>query len=252
MVAHLLIMYAAMQVALNMLGIPCYHSLLFFSNIGDCKIWDEALDAKFLGKGNPFTRKDWDQLLGDHSAVADVPAIAFAEELVEAYPEAKVILVDRDIEKWYKSFDDTVIANMWSSSLRFAAKCDPWYVRRLQSTHMKWAVGWMGAHNKKEMQEKATAKYREHYALVRKLVPKDRLLEYRLGSGWEPLCEFLGKPVPDVPFPNVNETAALNEKLSIVMSRGMMTGLKRALVIVVPVIVVGSAWWFSQSSKAVM
>lgn len=39
----------------------------------------------------------------------------------------------------------------------------------------------------------------------------DRLLEYELGTGWEPLCKFLGKPVPSVPFPHVNESAAHDE-----------------------------------------
>jgi hypothetical protein len=43
---------------------------------------------------------------------------------------------------------------------------------------------------------------------VRKTVPKERLLEVELGSGWEPLCKFLGKRIPDQPFPHVNEAAA--------------------------------------------
>ncbi|OJD20638.1 hypothetical protein ACJ73_08028, partial [Blastomyces percursus] len=48
--------------------------------------------------------------------------------------------------------------------------------------------------------------YRRHYANVRRLVPKERLLEYKLGSGWEPLCEFFGKevPGPEVEFPCMN------------------------------------------------
>lgn len=43
---------------------------------------------------------------------------------------------------------------------------------------------------------------------MRNLVPKERLLEVELGSGWEPLCKFLGKPIPKEPFPHVNEAAA--------------------------------------------
>ena len=88
-----------MQVALDILGFTCYHSILFFSNIKDCAAWNAALDAKFLDKGTPFTKREWDALLGSFSAIsADPPAIAFAEELVELYPEAKVILVERDID----------------------------------------------------------------------------------------------------------------------------------------------------------
>ncbi|MCJ1387155.1 hypothetical protein MMC17_010288 [Xylographa soralifera] len=55
----------SMQRALNILGYTCYHSSVFFSNMNDCKMWDDALDAKFFGKGTKFTRADWDRVLGD-------------------------------------------------------------------------------------------------------------------------------------------------------------------------------------------
>ena len=38
--------------------------------------------------------------------------------------------------------------------------------------------------------------YRAHNAAVQALVPKEKLLVYKIGDGWEPLCKFLGKPVP--------------------------------------------------------
>ena len=48
------------------------------------------------------------------------------------------------------------------------------------------------------------AKYRMHNNYVQQHCPKDQLLIYRIGEGWEPLCNFLGKPIPDVPFPHCN------------------------------------------------
>lgn len=40
------------------------------------------------------------------------------------------------------------------------------------------------------------------------MVPPERLLEYRVQDGWEPLCKFLDVPVPrDMPFPNVNDNS---------------------------------------------
>ena len=60
--------------------------------------------------------------------------------------------------------------------------------------------------------------YREHYEKVRRLVPPARLLEYELGSGWEPLCKFLAKEKPDVEFPWINEAAALQKKMLTVMA----------------------------------
>jgi hypothetical protein len=53
----------------------------------------------------------------------------------------------------------------------------------------------------------ARKKYFAYYDRIREVVPPERRLEYRLGQGWEPLCEFLGKEIPDVPFPNVNDKA---------------------------------------------
>lgn len=43
--------------------------------------------------------------------------------------------------------------------------------------------------------------------MIRGLVPKERLLEWTVEDGWEPLCEFLGKLVPDEPFPHINAAA---------------------------------------------
>jgi hypothetical protein len=39
---------------------------------------------------------------------------------------------------------------------------------------------------------------------VQQTLPADRLLTYDVAQGWEPLCAFLGVPVPDEPFPRIN------------------------------------------------
>lgn len=234
----------AMQVALNILGFTCYHSVLFFSNIKDCAAWSAALDAKFFDKGTPFTKREWDALLGSFSAIsADPPAIAFAQELVELYPEAKVILVERNVDAWYSSMNEVVIKSSWSPFLNFLADLDPWLVGPIRDCHHRWIKGWWKANTMKEMQEKARSMYTEHYALVRKVTPKERLLEYRLGDGWEPLCQFLGKPVPDVPFPNVNDKAHMNETLAIMAKQSIVNVLKNGLRYAVPLAAAGLAWW---------
>lgn len=52
--------------------------------------------------------------------------------------------------------------------------------------------------------------FRKAYSLHKEEVLKNAkpLLVYYLceGEGWEPLCEFLDKPIPDHPFPHVNRT----------------------------------------------
>lgn len=61
-------------------------------------MWLDAIERKFDGKGEPYGRAEFDQLLGHCQGVSDIPAILFAEELIEAYPEAKVILTHREFE----------------------------------------------------------------------------------------------------------------------------------------------------------
>ena len=93
------------------------------------------------------------------------------------------------------------------------------------------------------MREKARGKYREHYALVRRVVPEGMLLEYKLGEGWGPLCEFLAKPVPEVPFPRVNDSEALQELLAVVIRRGLWNSLRRVVRVLLPLVVVGLGVW---------
>ena len=67
----------------------------------DCEMWMDAINAKFDGQGT-FEKADWDKLLGHCQAVCDLPAAAFGPELIAAYPEAKVILTNREVDSWHK------------------------------------------------------------------------------------------------------------------------------------------------------
>ena len=66
-------------------------------------------------------------------------------------------------------------------------------------------------HKSKESLE---ARYDEYYSFVRSITPADQLLEYQMGSGWEPLCSFLGKPIPKQPFPHANDRRSHSEKFN--------------------------------------
>ena len=200
-------------------------------------MWISAFEAKFHGKGKTFTRAEWDQLLAEYGAVTDVPALAFWEDLILAYPEAKVVIMERDIEKWYTSFDDAVIKVVWAKWVNRIADLDPWFVGPIRDVHLRWTKDWMGANSEEEMRTKAKEKYIEHYELLRRTISKERLLEYELGSGWRPLCDFLGKDIPDVEFPRVNETASMHEKISIIMRRGLTNLLIRIALWIGPLIV---------------
>ncbi|KAJ7606809.1 efflux pump antibiotic resistance protein [Roridomyces roridus] len=215
---------SSIKAALQILGYDeCYHMINTHRNIRDFDMWMEAVAAKYDGKGK-FGRAEFDKLLGHCMAVTDAPCNLFAPELIDAYPDAKVILMERDIEAWYKSFG-IIMDNTFVPVPRIVAFLDPLWTGRRAKFFRAWMEKQFGAKTAEEVREVAREIYRAHYAEIRRITPKERLLEYELGSGWEPLCKFLGKPVPDVPFPRVNEAAALREK--IVMAR--RKGIRRAV-----------------------
>lgn len=102
----------------------------------------------------------------------------------------------------------------------------------------------MGIRSRADAEEKCKPKYREHYALVRKMAPPDRLLEFNMSQGWEPLCEFLGKPVPDVPFPHLNEQAWLDEKVQLIATKGLKHLARRMWPYVLLMVVTFVYWYF--------
>lgn len=59
------------------------------------------------------------------------------------------------------------------------------------------------------------SKYRQHNLYVKSHCPKEQLLMYQLGDGWEPLCKFLNKPIPDVPFPHKNRMGSVIADLAV-------------------------------------
>ena len=45
-------------------------------------------------------------------------------------------------------------------------------------------------------------------------IPPERLLVYQAGQGWEPLCAFLGVPVPSEPYPSENSREAFQARVA--------------------------------------
>ena len=223
-------------------------------------MWREALVAKFEPKPGmkPFGRAEFDNLLGNWGATTDIPPSAMAEDLLAAYPEAKVILVERDVESWFKSYSDTVINGVANPFIPLACKIDKMYIGQmgaqmdLQVKHVfdVQVPRAYGLINNPEYftvwRKKAKDVYRAHNEKIKRITPTDQLLLFNLEDGWEPLCRFLGKPIPDVPFPRVNETAALQEKVNLYVLEGYKRSARRFAKKAGPwIIAVGAAviWW---------
>ncbi|KAK6981489.1 P-loop containing nucleoside triphosphate hydrolase protein [Favolaschia claudopus] len=195
----------SMRIALKKLGYnETNHGFDVWANPLEMEMWTEAINAKFYGKGKLYGRAEWDQLLGDYMAVTDMPHILFAKELIEAYPEAKVILTTRNVDSWWKSYHDTIGSALNSLIRDITVRFDTTNARKAREFWHLASLAMFGTTNVTE--EVAKKRYLEYYDEVRSFVPADRLLEYRVGEGWESLCQFLEKGVPTEPFPKTNDT----------------------------------------------
>lgn len=237
-----------MKVALHILGYnDVFHNLNTNRNLREWDIWIELTKAKY--EGDPTTidwKREFDGLLGHCEAVTDTPPAYFGPELIAAYPEAKVVIVQRDFEAWERSHQP-LFDGMWNPLYSVLAFLDPQCVGRIKRNSLIITKGKWHAKTKEEMRANLRAVYHEHYDTIRAVTPPERLLEYELGSGWEPLCKFLGKPVPNEPFPRINEKKALQEWIAIITRRSMLNALQNIIVVggTLSALAIGIYWKFT-------
>ncbi|KAH6689728.1 P-loop containing nucleoside triphosphate hydrolase protein [Plectosphaerella plurivora] len=190
-----------------------------------------------------FSREDWDELFGPFDVLTDFSCL-FAPELIAAYPDAKVILTERDVDKWYTSFEATVLACLYGPGVDWFVKGVGTIVGHRAGFAMQKALtGYFGgARTMADFRHVSKRKYLDHYAHIKAIVPKEQLLVYKVGTdGWEPLCRFLGKPVPERrDFPFTNEGQAYDRVLRDLYWRYCL----KAAVIVVPYTVLALALAF--------
>ncbi|KAM0272294.1 hypothetical protein ACHAQH_008719 [Verticillium albo-atrum] len=238
--------------ALTALGYKdVYHGIQAIDNPQDWEIFGRAADALFpsLSSYNKksLTIEDWDEVFGPCEGVTDL-AGPFAESLITSYPDAKVILVIRDFEKWDKSFVDMLSGIFGKVTTFIKNYIEPWTGDHSATNVQKLMLGWTSSKNLDELVSKTRQLYDSHNDGIKKLVPKEQLLLYKLGDGWEPLCTFLGKEVPDVPFPRGNEAAALGRTIFYKQLRTFRDAGVKLSPYLVGAAVIGGAVWLAASS----
>lgn len=195
--------HAAVRTALRSLGyLETYHMRAASTETPrDNEFWMRAIKAKWDGEGT-FEKEDWDQLLGHCQAVCDLPAAAFAAELIAAYPDAKVILTNRDPDSWHRSTTKTIYQGIRDPTFQLLSHFD-WAFQLYRPMLLTlWDRMFQG-----DFENKGREVFAAHYDLVRELVPKERLLEYEAADGWGPLVKFLGESMPEEPFPFTNSAS---------------------------------------------
>jgi len=191
--------------AMKDLGFRPYHMLEAFQRPSDFQYWNEALRAKFHGVRKPYGRAEFDKLLGEHDAISDMPACLFIDELTTAYPDAKIVVTTRDVDRWFQSMNKTLFHVLYWPSWKILRHLDteligPWH------TCLSLLCERFPAEHPKE----AKTAFLDHYAHIRNL--GKTVLELTTPYEYKPLCEFLGVDIPldvnghEVQFPKINDT----------------------------------------------
>jgi Sulfotransferase domain len=131
--------------------------------------------------------------------------------LLRQYPEAKVILTVRDPARWYDSARQTI----YFVRQAFPGWTSVVFPRMRVFRQMLDRIIWDGTFEGRfEDRDFAIAAFERHNEQVRRDVPAGRLLVYEVSEGWEPLCAFLGVPVPEgKPFPHLNDAAEFRARI---------------------------------------
>ena len=217
----------SLKLALEQLGFgPCYHMIEVFKNgKSHMDFWIEA------GAADPTTLSElnWERVFAEYGSTTDFPAASYFEEIMKAYPDAKVVLTIRDAEKWYESASESIYAIGSDWSTRVLAIYIPFFTRLLKISHHIWEeYPFKGQfHDRK----KTLAAYVAFNERVKNVVPPNKLLVFDVKEGWGPLCTFLNVPIPSTPFPHVNERDEFRKRIlrGRVLASAILAGTAGAL-----------------------
>jgi len=200
---------------------PVYHMYeVIFSGNRDIDFWNELCK-------NPKTSEEWQKFYGNngYKGAVDYPSVLFYKEIAEAFPDSKVVLTVRDPEAWYKSVTET-IKELNDDAISFPVNIlnylkgqyplDNMIQNVLRRKGNRLGEGVFDVMD--EGLEASIKYYNDWVERVKEAIPADRLLVFSVKDGWEPLCKFLDLPVPEEPFPHVNDKNVIKQ-----MTKGAKT-----------------------------
>jgi len=160
---------------------------------------DKAVRQKILAK-----------IVSGYSAIVDGPGCFFVEDWIEMYPDAKVVLGLRNSpQAWLESVENSIGKTFGKGPLYYLMYFVPEMYFGFQLNNL-WDVQTV---EKYGVHVRSTEYYVKHNEEIRKVVPKERLLEFKAVDGWAPLCEFLRKEKPAGNYPHRNDSKAANQLL---------------------------------------
>jgi len=221
----------SLKAALEALGFgPSYRLDEVFKHPEQVAFWEAACRGE---------RVDWEGFFAGYGLAVDWPAFSFYGELMEAFPEAPVILTVRNPGRWYESVRSTIYGihklSAGPAPVRLAFALAGLFAPAVTGiARLADAILWDGLFDGRfEDRSYAIEMFHRHNEEVRRRVPPERLLVYDVKEGWAPLCDFLGVEVPDEPFPHLNHTREMRRRLlGLVAASAVVPILAGAVVIV--------------------
>jgi hypothetical protein len=196
------------KIALEMLGFaPCYHMVNVLTDLDETPRWRRVLDGDLAAT----------EIFEGFEATVDWPGSFFYRELIEQYPDAKVLLSVRSGESWARSMRDTIWGVIYGQILiRHLSDArrlvDPPWDDYIGLMSEMWRRSGLIRDANTSAAEMAVAMERFNLE-VQDAVPAERLLVWSPADGWEPICEFLEVPVPEADFPRVNDSAQFGDRI---------------------------------------
>ncbi len=182
----------SLKIALEHLGFgPCHHMFEVRDNPERLPDWQAAADGRTV---------DWHQVFRDYRSQVDWPGARYWRELLDAFPDAKVILSVRKPNGWYDSVQATI-----SPFVEARGTHDSPHLNAIAEMAYKTIVRPI-FDDRLSDRSHAISVFEKHIADVQSSVPAERLLTFDVREGWQPLCAFLGVAVPDMPFPKTNSS----------------------------------------------
>jgi len=195
----------SLKVALEKLGFgPCHHMK---------EVVENQDQTEWFHRASKGEKVDWHKVFEEYQSAVDWPAVAYYQELADEFPDAKIILGIRDTDAWYQSVKETIytVIPNFPKWIRLVLP------RANKALDMINRTVWIGEFSGRfEDKEFAVDVFNKHIELVKKVFPEKRLLIHSAKDGWQPLCDFLGVPVPDGPYPWVNESISFKRNLRII------------------------------------
>lgn len=191
--------------ALEDLGFgPSYHMQEVLKRPAHIRAWQ-----RFATTGEA----DWEDLFTGFASGVDFPVSCAWRELVAHDPDARVVHTVRDPAAWWTSTESTI----YRARSMFPAWLPPLLPPAARYLDMADRLVWDGIFDGRFLdRDHAIAVFERHTEEVRREVPADRLLVFEVAQGWEPLCAHLGVPVPDHPFPRLNDAASMRRTIGTV------------------------------------